>query len=141
MRLGSGESIHSRDYLRFRHKYWLEDALIDDFLRLMDTYMTNKENLRFVAFGSQLWKFVDEKNISAMMKETKGLPLHNIDVLLLPMNVKSTHRILCVAFVSDKTFQVLDPYCHAQDLNNEDHVGKISYGIEQSHETMTISSI
>ena len=58
----SADFIDSKDYLRLKEDCWLDDTVIESFLKAIATKSTNIQDYRFAILESQLWKCLKREN-------------------------------------------------------------------------------
>ena len=106
----SGDFINSKDYLRLKEGFWIDDTVIEAFLKSIATKSTHIHDYRFAILGSQLWKYLKRGEFFKLSGVIRGLPLYNVDYLLTPLNSNEVHWMICLANISDRTFAIIDPY-------------------------------
>ena len=110
IKVASGDFINSKDYLRLKKECWLDDTVIESFLKAIARKSTHTHNYRFAVLGSQLWKYVKKGEHSKLSGVIHGLPLYNVDFFLTSLNYNEVHWLICLANISDRTFTIIDPY-------------------------------
>ena len=54
IKVASGDHIDSKDYLRLREVFWIDDIVIEAFFKVMTAKSTHIHDSRFSIVGSQL---------------------------------------------------------------------------------------
>ena len=71
----NGNTVNAEDFLRLKPEEWLDDLVIEVFLKPMGMKSTHATNHRFVILSSLLWVHVERNEHKSLKRVFRGPPL------------------------------------------------------------------
>ena len=106
--------ISLQDFYALQKDNWTSDEVIHALITNLLQKADHKTNQRFVYVSSQAIVFVsseDRGRQSVLRGWLRGVELHEVDEIIWPLHIaNASHWCLCVAYLCNKEFVVLDPY-------------------------------
>ena len=125
-----GGHVLGSDFMRLESNDWLDDTVVESFLKTMAMKSTHFQDRRTVILGSQMWKYVQDNELHKMDRVLRGFPPYHADLILSPYNISDVHWILCVIDIHDRVITIIDPV-KPTDTESHAHQDTIKRGINR----------
>ena len=103
-------SVSLKDFRTILHQNWISDVIMEVFTRKLLSIAVNSARSRILFISSQLFSKYENWDIGRLDRWLHGLMLHDVDIILVPLNISSSHWCLGVFYSASYEIILLDPY-------------------------------
>ena len=126
----NGSTVRAEGYLRLKPEEWLDDSVIETFLKSIAMKSTHSANHRFIILSSLVWWHIELNEPKTLRRVFRGLLLYFSDNILSSFYESESYWPVCVINVHEHIFTMIDPY---SPDSNECHVASDLFVADVKH--------